>query len=333
MEEARALITTARREVVNIEDFAMSAERLLAQVNLIQKVMHSVMKKDEHYGTIPGCKKPSLFKPGAEKLGVTFRLVPEFRLGKTDLGNGHREYEVTCVLIHAPSGQRFGEGVGSCSTLEAKYRYRSGDSQFTGKPVPKAYWDDPARSNKHLGGVGFHAKKNPDNGKWEIAIQGERVEHENPADYYNTVLKMAKKRAHVDAVLTATAASDIFTQDVEDLPKDNGEDATKDDPPKGDVVDIPTLATAIATMKSCADLDCLKRVWDSFKQFQKAKEFQEAKNNKKAELSKPPEPAPKETVIPPDGCPYAPDGEAKRTQCVNEDCFSNCTAWGNKTTE
>ena len=34
---------------------------------------------------------------------------------------------------------------------------------------------------------------------------------------YNTVLKMAKKRALVDAVLTATAASDIFTQDLEDI--------------------------------------------------------------------------------------------------------------------
>lgn len=34
---------------------------------------------------------------------------------------------------------------------------------------------------------------------------------------HNTVLKMAKKRALVDAVLTATAASDIFAQDLEDL--------------------------------------------------------------------------------------------------------------------
>lgn len=34
---------------------------------------------------------------------------------------------------------------------------------------------------------------------------------------HNTVLKMAKKRALVDAVLTATAASDIFDQDLEDL--------------------------------------------------------------------------------------------------------------------
>jgi len=37
------------------------------------------------------------------------------------------------------------------------------------------------------------------------------------ADVYNMVLKQAKKRALVDAVLTATAASDLFTQDMEDL--------------------------------------------------------------------------------------------------------------------
>jgi len=33
----------------------------------------------------------------------------------------------------------------------------------------------------------------------------------------NTVLKMAKKRAYVDAILTATHASGIFTQDMEDI--------------------------------------------------------------------------------------------------------------------
>ena len=68
------------------------------------------------------------------------------------------------------------------------------------------------------GKTGFSTKKN-DSGKWMIVRAGEKVEHDNPADYYNTVLKMAKKRAHVDAVLTATAASDIFTQDVEDMPE------------------------------------------------------------------------------------------------------------------
>lgn len=33
----------------------------------------------------------------------------------------------------------------------------------------------------------------------------------------NTILKMAKKRAYVDAILTATKASHVFTQDIEDI--------------------------------------------------------------------------------------------------------------------
>jgi hypothetical protein len=41
----------------------------------------------------------------------------------------------------------------------------------------------------------------------------------SPSDMANTILKMAKKRALIDAVLTATGASDIFSQDIEDLPE------------------------------------------------------------------------------------------------------------------
>ena len=33
----------------------------------------------------------------------------------------------------------------------------------------------------------------------------------------NTVLKMAKKRSYVDAILTACHASGVFTQDIEDI--------------------------------------------------------------------------------------------------------------------
>ncbi len=47
---------------------------------------------------------------------------------------------------------------------------------------------------------------------------GEKVENDNPADVYNTALKIATKRAFVHAVLNTTAASDMFTQDIEDLP-------------------------------------------------------------------------------------------------------------------
>jgi tellurite resistance-related uncharacterized protein len=134
-----------------------------------------------------------------------------------------------CTLKHIETGKVFAEGVGSCSTMEAKYRYRTGPGDMTDIKVPKSYWDsrkdDPSGSMKILrdlankdgiNGKKFGTKKDED-GQWYITTASEKVEHDNPADYYNTVLKMAKKRAHVDAVLTATAASDIFTQDVEDM--------------------------------------------------------------------------------------------------------------------
>ena len=37
------------------------------------------------------------------------------------------------------------------------------------------------------------------------------------ANRVNTVLKISKKRAYVDAILTATCASSVFTQDMEDI--------------------------------------------------------------------------------------------------------------------
>lgn len=194
---------------------SLSPQQVLSQMTVIQELMRTAMQVDEHFGTIPGTKKPSLYKAGAEKLGLMFRLSPEFQVTQTDMGGEHREYVVHCKLININSGQVWGSGVGSCNTKEAKYRYRTGEVEFTGKPVPKDYWKE--RNQELLGGKGFQTKKNPDTGQWEIVRQGPKVEHDNPADYYNTVLKMAKKRAHVDAMLTATAASDIFTQDVEDL--------------------------------------------------------------------------------------------------------------------
>jgi len=52
---------------------------------------------------------------------------------------------------------------------------------------------------------------------------GGKAENPDIADVYNTVLKIAKKRAHVDAIITVTAASDIFIQDVEDLLPDQSQ--------------------------------------------------------------------------------------------------------------
>jgi len=88
--------------------------------------MHDVLKVDQHYGKIPGVAKESLFKPGAEKINFMFRIgTGEPIIREMDLGNGHREYEVKLPMLHIPANQIIGWGIGSCSTMESKYRYRN----------------------------------------------------------------------------------------------------------------------------------------------------------------------------------------------------------------
>lgn len=210
-----------------------TAADLRKQVNLIQQVMAEVMQGPSkenpngvHYGLVPGCgPKPTLLKPGAEKLAMTFRLRPiidnDRDIAVTELTEGHREYRVYCHIYNM-NGVELATGLGSCSTMESKYRYRGEKKEGTGKPLPKEYWDlknsgKTTEAQKLIGGPGFAPGKIGDH--WEICVAGNKMENPDIADTYNTVLKMAKKRAFVDGILSATAASDIFTQDVEDLPQ------------------------------------------------------------------------------------------------------------------
>lgn len=201
-------------------DGAVTCDDITRQYELILNAMNTVMKEDEHYGTIPGCgPKKTLLKPGAEVLMTLFGLTNDIDVQRFDMQNDHREVECK-VTIFAPNGRRLGTGVGSCSTMESKYRFRTGPMELTDKLVPREYWDlrnsDPEQALEIIGGKGFVVKKGDDN-KWYVAMQGEQVENDNPANQYNTVLKMSSKRALIDAVLKSTAASFLFTQDLEDM--------------------------------------------------------------------------------------------------------------------
>ena len=220
------------KELSCVEEYAMTPERILMQVKLIQTAMQSAMKEGTHYGIIPGCDKPSLWKPGAEKLSMMFRIAPSYEVIETDMARGHKDFSVTCSLTHIPTGQFLGQGIGSCSTMESKFRYRK-----MSRICPECGKEAIIKGQAQYGGGWVCYKKKGGCGcKWDdgaevIENQQEgRVEYENPADYYNTCRKMAKKRAQVDATLTATAASDIFTQDMEDI-KANLE-VIADDTPK-----------------------------------------------------------------------------------------------------
>lgn len=212
--------TTTENRIAKIEPQEWSIERVTEQVIKINTLLRSVMKKDQHYGVIPGTgDKPTLLKAGAEKLGVMFRLAPRYKIEKTDLPNEHREYEVICALYHINTGDFWGEGLGVCSTMESKYRYRSKQ-----RVCPECEKEAIIKGKEEYGGGwlcykkkgGCGAKFNDGNPQIEKQSVG-KIENPDIADTYNMVIKMAKKRALVDATITATGASDIFTQDVADF--------------------------------------------------------------------------------------------------------------------
>lgn len=229
----------------------LSIEDVVAQTQKIQKLMKQIMKEDEHFGKIPGInsKKNSLFKAGAEKLCFIFRLIPSFEVLRKEFPGDHREYEIKCTLTNQATGEFAGQGVGICSTMETKYRYRDDSKVDVLGDVPKSYWDLRNGPNPGLAidmiGKGNSTKKI--DGIWRVVkvTKSGKKENSDIADTYNTVLKMAKKRAHVDATITACAASDIFTQDLEDL-KSNDESTIKNVTPvnKDRTVDLTTAVSS-----------------------------------------------------------------------------------------
>jgi len=197
-------------------------DQVKARVAMIDRLYKEVLKEGLHYGKIPGTDKPTLLKPGAEKIVTMFQLAPKTTTEKEWLTNGHLNVDAT-VSLYTPDGVFVASGQGSCSTLESKYRYRYADGEILG-PVPREYWqsgkDRGTWDNSLL--HGGYPKKTEDKG-WVIMKRGKKVENEDIADQYNTVKKMAIKRALVGATLML-GASDRFTHDMEDFKKDKGED-------------------------------------------------------------------------------------------------------------
>ena len=196
-----------------------SVNEVKAQVTQVQTLMKELMDENVHYGkSFPGDTKKNLLKPGADKLMFMFRLRPDFEQEIKELPNNHKEVITHCKVYHIESGNKIAEGVGLASTMESKFRYRN-----TGRKCPECGKETIKENKFDNGGFYCFAKIGGCGakfGKDEPLIINQQVgKMENPdiADCYNTVLKISKKRAYVDATITATAASDIFTQDLEEL--------------------------------------------------------------------------------------------------------------------
>jgi len=197
----------------------LSAEQMretIEQLRLVREFIYQELRDGSDFGKVAGCgDKPTLLQPGAQKICMFFNVYPDYEVERRDLGDAHVDYAVKTSLVSRLTGQKVGSGVGSCSSLEKKFRYRQQN-----RSCPKC-GAEAIRSSKaggffcgvRSGGCGANFTAN------DKALLEQRtglVDNENVADSFNTVLKMAKKRSFVDATLSLSCISEFFTQDLED---------------------------------------------------------------------------------------------------------------------
>ena len=146
-------------DTVEIQQVQATMNKITQFQQVIQKTLH----QGHDFGIIPGTDKPTLLKPGAEKILMMMGLRSEFEIvdSTRDFEKGFFQYQVRCKLLKGD--MVITEGLGACNTRERKYLKM------------------------------------------------------DPYTLDNTVLKMAKKRALVDAALLVASLSDVFTQDLEDM--------------------------------------------------------------------------------------------------------------------
>jgi hypothetical protein len=202
----------------------VTAAELGQRLVVIEETMADAMQEGVDYGKVPGTDKPALFKPGAEKLSVLFRLDVQPRSEKTWGPGDHLTVSTYATVFDIASGARLGFGEGLCTTREKKYGKRKQDRTCPAcgagtikrsKFLPREEPDAPPGwyCYEKIGGCGSNFDF------YDESIRNQPVgEVENPdlPDTWNTVVKMAEKRARVDAVLAVTGASAIFTQDLDE---------------------------------------------------------------------------------------------------------------------
>ncbi len=205
------------------------------------------------YGVIPSAgKKKVLLKSGADKLCDVYGLADTYTVltQTNDFESGLFEYTLECRLQSKVDDSFVGSGLGSCSSFEAKYRYRGG-----GRKCPTCDKADTIIKGKAEYGGGWicFTKKGGCGAKFkngDAAIESQevgRVENPDIIDTRNTVLKMAKKRAKIDAVIGVTRSSGIFTQDLEDIEQTPSRDVTP--PPVAKTAPVETQSyTGVVTV-------------------------------------------------------------------------------------
>lgn len=176
-------------ETVDIDNISTTMNKIAQMQAVVQKTL----KQGHDFGEVPGTSKPTLLKPGGEKICMLFGLNPEYEFLQTteDYDKEFFSYNIRCTLFR--NGQPVAQGVGSCNSKEKKYRFINVDT------IPENYRGASESFTDKYGRTKY------------------KINNPDICSLVNTILKMAKKRAFIDAVLQVASLSEVFTQDLEDM--------------------------------------------------------------------------------------------------------------------
>jgi ssDNA-binding Zn-finger/Zn-ribbon topoisomerase 1 len=189
----------------------------------IKQIKQELMEANVHFGVIPGTQKPTLLKPGAEVLCSIYGLRPDF-IPTIHYGDNLTAPAIRVLMrceLHLGdiTGPVVAVGYGSANSWEKKHRYRRGERVCPACGVVGQI----IKGKEEFGGgwlcwqrKGGCGAKWPDGAPEIESQQASDVENADPYELENTLVKMSKKRALLDAALTGTASSDLFTQDMEE---------------------------------------------------------------------------------------------------------------------
>ncbi len=212
-------------------------KRLKDTIDALTEFMKNVMVNGTDYGVIPGTNKPSLLKPGAEKLSRFFGLRTRSTIinieSSDDEESPHYTVTVRTEVLRGNSDTVISDGLGTASTLEDRYASRWVTESKLPTGVDKSLLAFREKQSKF--GKGMYVEY-----LWKPTLGEHFFQRE-------TVLQMADKRSYVAAVRKATAASMIFTQDMEDARPEHREAQSK--PIKEDIPKQTNFGETVASQE------------------------------------------------------------------------------------
>ncbi len=200
-------------------DWGGAAARGLEARQEREKIVKSVLKDGPDFGIIPGTTKATLLKPGAEKIADSLNLYPDYEVitATEDFDKPLFFYRYRCVLRSRGNDGAVATGIGSCNSMEARYRWRKAERLCPNCKKPAII----KGKEEYGGGWVCFKKKDGCGAKFPdgyVAVESQevgKVENDDIASCANTIDKMAQKRALMSAVLNL-GFSEQFTCDLDD---------------------------------------------------------------------------------------------------------------------